>query len=195
MTRKSVTDEQYGQLSRRLKEVARRTEEGTLPFGQVMDALQAIIEDRSSQEPDIFRVVVDYTKTLVWMINNGCYGWVNSNITQEHFPPVDSEGKDNQGFEVFLLSFDKGMTSEQILAEMEKQNLRPARIEELLALGAAHQYLQRRFSIVALGSVWQESDAERSVPFLTWAGRERYLTVVSFDPSWSEGIRFAAVRK
>src|SRR3989344_1903021 len=46
MTRKCVTDDQYGQLQRRLDEVARRVDEGTLPFDSVMRALQSFIEGK-----------------------------------------------------------------------------------------------------------------------------------------------------
>lgn len=44
MTRRSVTDEQYGRLTRRVGELVRRTDEGTLPYDSVMSRLQALIE-------------------------------------------------------------------------------------------------------------------------------------------------------
>lgn len=44
MTRKCVTDEQYGRLSRRLDELKRRVDEGTLPFERVMADAQSLIE-------------------------------------------------------------------------------------------------------------------------------------------------------
>ena len=44
MTRRHVTDEQYGQLQRRLDEVARRVDEGTILFQDTMDVLQKIVE-------------------------------------------------------------------------------------------------------------------------------------------------------
>jgi hypothetical protein len=46
MTRKRVTDEQYGRLSRRLVEVLRRVDEGTVPLAQAMDGVQVLIEDK-----------------------------------------------------------------------------------------------------------------------------------------------------
>ena len=46
MTRKRVTDDQYGQLQRRMDEVARRVDEGTLPFDLTMRALQSFIEGK-----------------------------------------------------------------------------------------------------------------------------------------------------
>ena len=39
-----LNNEQYGEVTRRLDEIKRRTDEGALPFESVMDALQRIIE-------------------------------------------------------------------------------------------------------------------------------------------------------
>ncbi len=44
MTRRRVTDDQYGQLSRRCGELMRRVDEGALPFDATMRKLQGIIE-------------------------------------------------------------------------------------------------------------------------------------------------------
>jgi hypothetical protein len=46
MTRRSVTDEHYTALSRRLDEIKRRVDEGTLEFEPTMDSLQAVIEGK-----------------------------------------------------------------------------------------------------------------------------------------------------
>src|SRR3989344_5324097 len=46
MTQKCVTDEQYGQLRRRVDELVRRTDEGTLLFDVVMAALQNVIRGK-----------------------------------------------------------------------------------------------------------------------------------------------------
>lgn len=51
MTRGSVTDEQYGKLSKRVEEVKRRVDEGTLPFGSIMDGLQGLIQGRQDGRP------------------------------------------------------------------------------------------------------------------------------------------------
>ena len=53
MTRRNVTDEQYGQFCKRIGEVARRVDEGTIPFNETMVALQRIIETVISTEMTI----------------------------------------------------------------------------------------------------------------------------------------------
>ncbi|MFZ6015673.1 MAG: hypothetical protein ACOYUZ_04960 [Patescibacteria group bacterium] len=52
MTRKSVTDEQFGRLQRRLGELARRVDEGSVEFEPAMTALQLLVEGkRLIQQP------------------------------------------------------------------------------------------------------------------------------------------------
>jgi len=49
MTRKIVTDEQLGQLCRRLNDFMRRVEEGTIPLKRAMDDIQHLIEGKTFQ--------------------------------------------------------------------------------------------------------------------------------------------------
>ncbi|PIR72123.1 MAG: hypothetical protein COU42_02245 [Candidatus Nealsonbacteria bacterium CG10_big_fil_rev_8_21_14_0_10_36_24] len=137
-------------------------------------------------------VIVDYSQTLAQMIKAGNYGWVNNDITQEHFP-IAGSGKQEE--EIVLFCFGKNISSGDAIAEMEKQGFRPARIEELLALGAAYPGLQKQFPIVALGSVWQDPVSSRLVPYLNWFSDERLLHLLWFEGGWGGDWRFAAVRK
>src|SRR3989344_6526933 len=85
MTHKCVADDQYGQLWRRLEEVARRVREGTIPFDPTMTALQKVVEGMVQQTA--VRLFVDYTRPLANMIKeDGRFDWVNSDITEKHFP-------------------------------------------------------------------------------------------------------------
>ena len=47
MTRKCVTDEQYGQLSRRLGELLRRVDEGAISFERAMKGAQMLVEGKT----------------------------------------------------------------------------------------------------------------------------------------------------
>ncbi len=139
-----------------------------------------------------FKVVIDCTQTLKEMISAGKYDWVNSDITPEHFPIT---GKGISEEEVVLFHFDKTMTSEQVIAEMDKQGFKPASIEELLALGSSKPDLQKQFPIIALDSVWRNPNGRRCVPCLYYDGSRRKLDLDWFDFSWFPRYRFAAVRK
>lgn len=142
-----------------------------------------------------YEVIVDYSRSLAEMIEAGSYDFVNDAVTAEHLP---IKGEGTHKTEVVLLYFNKAMRSDNVIAEMEKQGYRSARIEELLALGELHPNLQKQFPIVALGSPWQEPYEEphdrRLVPYLCWHDSRRRLSLSWFRSDWYESCRFLAVR-
>lgn len=200
MTRKSVLDEQYGQLWRRLEEVARRVDEGTIAFEPTMAYLQEIIEERLGGgaipvpvPANSYPVVVDYGLSLADMIAAGRYDWTNSNITAVHFP-FTGEGKVEMAIE--LVHFGRVIEDgDEGLRELDKMGLRAATLPELLAFGIRYPDVQQQFPIVALGSVWQHRYGDRHVPALWEHARERHLARPRFEHRWHGHARFAAVRK
>lgn len=193
MTRGSVADE-YGQLWRRLQEVARRVDEGTLPFDATMDALQAVVEGKIQLAAGslVYQITVDYGLSLAEMIKTGKYDWVNDSITVEHFP-LTGEGKVD--LEVQLVHFKRLVESGEAIKEMDGMGLRALTLPELLAFGAKFPEMQREFPVIALGSVWRRRDGYRCVPVLWECVRERGLDLSWFESRWDAGYRFAAVRK
>jgi len=139
----------------------------------------------------VFKVVVDYAKSLEEMIEVGKYDNVNSDITSDHFPVTGTGQKEK---EITLFHFNRSIFSNDAIAEMEKAGYHPALVEELLSLGAAYKELQKQFPIVALGSVWRYPDGSRHVPSLFWNGDERRLDLHCFESGWFVDWRFAAVR-
>ena len=182
MTRKCVTDEQYGNLNRRLDEVKRRVDEGTLAYNATMSAIQALIEGR--------RITIDYGLTLADMIAAGRYDWTNSDITAKRFP-LNGGGKVDVAVE--LVHFDRSISSDDAIAEMRRRGLRPATLAELLAYGAKFPEEQCKFPIVALGSV-TAVDGYRFVPYLCGVGSKRDLYLYWWDVDWNGDYRFLAVR-
>lgn len=136
-------------------------------------------------------VVVNYDLSLNGMIKAGKYDWVNQDITAEHFP-IKGEGESKLNLEFF--HFNRIMESDEVFAEMDEAGYRPATIEELLALGAQYPEEQRKYFIVALGSVWQRPHGYRVVPCLWSDVRERNLNLNWLDNRWNANYRFAAVR-
>lgn len=141
---------------------------------------------------DGFHIVVDYSKSLADMILAGAYDWVNSDITSEHFP-VKGKGKVELNPE--LVHYGQGMSSDEIVQDMDKRGLRPGTLAELLAFGAKYPDKQREFPIVALGSVWQVRDGNRFVAFLHSNDSKRKLFLNVWDGDWCGGYRFLAFRK
>lgn len=139
-----------------------------------------------------FAVLVDYSRTLAQMIAAGRYDWVNPDITEEHFP-VKGEGR--KTVKVVLFHFNKVMTSDQVIIELDAQGYLPARIEELLGLGEGKPKLQNEFPIIGLGSSWLHPVSDRRVPCLGRYGVGRDLHLRYFGISWCGYCRFAAVCK
>lgn len=153
---------------------------------------QQIAELIAGSGRQLFTVVVDYGQPLAEMIAMGKYDFANSDINADHFP-VSGEGQQEVAVELF--HFNKSISSEKAIAEMDAVGYRPAILPELLALGASQPELQRQFPIVALGSVWQGPDGSRSVACLYRSYAERSLYLRWFGYGWNDVYRFAAVRK
>ena len=144
-----------------------------------------------------FKLTVDCSQSLKQMIQAGKYDWVNDDITAKHFPPPaggqGGKGKVEAVFE--LAHFNKYISSEDAIAELKKQGFRPAKIEELLAFGEKYPEEQRKYPIVALGSVWQDWSGYRRVASLWCAGSSRGLGLLWFERGWDGGYRFLVVRE
>jgi hypothetical protein len=144
---------------------------------------------------DIYRVTVDYTRSLAEMIAAGKYDWTNPDINEKNFPIVRPEQAVDGVIEVILVHLNKVVSTADFLRYCEENSLRPGTLPELLALAVAHPELQRQFPIVALGSVWASRDGGRYSPDLyDWDGR-RELNLDERGAVWREGCRFLAVGK
>ncbi|MBI1852361.1 MAG: hypothetical protein HYR85_18630 [Planctomycetes bacterium] len=136
-----------------------------------------------------FSLTVDYRQSLKMMIKAGRYDYINSDITSRHFPVAPGPAE----VTIELVRFDRVMSTDAVLAELEKRGVRPATLPELLAFGAKYPEKQREFSVVALASVWRPWRDLRSSPCLWGDARERFLDLRWLD-WWGLPYRFAAVR-
>jgi len=141
------------------------------------------------------RLTVDYSMSLKQMIGVSQYDSVDENITPERFPIV---GADVVRFEARLFNFGRRISSEaadeEIKTADKKDPWESAKIEHLLAFGAAYPDVQRKFPVVALGSSC-EIHGDRLVPGLWGRGSERRLSLDWWVGGWRDGCRFLAVRK
>jgi hypothetical protein len=208
MTRKSVTDEQFGRLQRRLGELARRVDEGSVEFEPTMSALQLLVEGKrlvqqplSEPEGDTCHVFVDYqmprdkdeleadfSKGGVSELFYGNYEWqLHSSCQGIYQAPGERE---------FLVKhFDRPIESDEAIAEMDKLGYRPATHLEAYAFAKANPELQRQCWIVALGSSALYSDERRAVVLLYSYSDKRILNGYWLDSEWLASYRFLFVRK
>lgn len=139
-----------------------------------------------------FMILVDETLSVEEAVEAGNFGWSDENIVSKNFPKP-ANGKKSEK-EVVLFHFNKSMSSEAAIAEMDKVGYRPATIWELLGLAVKEPDLQRKFPIIALGSVC-ELCGIRHVAFLYEEPDFRGLGLDRFGGGWGDGGRFAGVRK
>ena len=158
----------------------------------VLDRIAGAISQGEHRQGDIFPVEVNYDLPLAEAIDAGRYAGVHAEITPQNFPPA-RHGKAK--LEIVLTRYEQRMTSEQVLSEMSRAGLRPAELPEFLAFGAQFPQMQRRFSIIGLGSVWQDRKGYKNVPCLYEASEARYLDLHWWNDGWYSYTRFAAVRK
>jgi len=163
----------------------------------IKEILDFISDKKSKQNKDIFNkmsLVIDYSQNLKQMIIAGHYDWVNGNITESNFPFPKSLKGDELLVSAKLFYFDCLISSEDVIAKMDKSSYRPANLTELLALGAEQPYLQKRFPIVALNSNFYDTFNELSVPVLIFDKGLRKLDLRCFNHDWL-GFCFLGVHK
>lgn len=141
---------------------------------------------------DTLTVTLYYPRTFEEMVAAGHYDWVNQDITSGHFP-ITREGE--TAIEVVLVHLNKVASTADVLHYMGEHGLAPAPIEHLFAVGEQYPDLQRKFPIVALGSVWRFSRGLRFVAGLCEFGARRDLGLRWFECDWRDDCRFLAVRK
>ncbi|MFA6365345.1 MAG: hypothetical protein WCW78_03015 [Candidatus Paceibacterota bacterium] len=122
----------------------------------------------------------------------GKYDWVNSDITEKNFPMTVEKDYD---VEYKIFHFNRSISSESAIAEMEKEGYRAGNLAELLKLGKVKPELQRQFPIVALGSVWRVANGGCRVPILCCDVSKRELGLYWFEGCWNDDYRFLAARK
>ncbi len=145
--------------------------------------------------PDVIILPIDYTKSLEQMIANGRYDWKNSDITAKHSPIV-GEGVVEYEFRYF--HFNRNVSSETAIDLIKKEDSEnpwePAKTEHLLAFGENFPDEQRKYPIVALGSVG-EVGGGGYVLCLLEDSFERNLVFRHRRSFWLDHSRFLAVRK
>jgi len=159
----------------------------------LLDKFADVMAEAARKPTDIYPVKVNYELSVEDAIEAGKYQAVNTDITGKNFPPSIRKGQTD--LEIVLVRFDHRMKSEDVLDALSKEGLRAAELPEFLAFGAEYPDVQRKFSVVGLGSVWQDRKGYRNVPCLYTASEGRYLDLHWWDDGWYSYSRFAAIRK
>jgi hypothetical protein len=139
----------------------------------------------------VFHLIVDYNVSLSDMVKAGHYDRVADGIVESNFPRIKFEV---EKIDVAFDHFDRSISSDSAVAEMDKVGYRPATIEGLLVFGAKNPEVQRQFPVVALGSSCVVGGC-RYVAYLDGYGSGRGLYLRSWRHDWDGRSRFLAVGK
>ena len=126
------------------------------------------------------------------------FDWVDGYYAKADFQPIERcQGVSHETREVGFeyVNMGRDASTEEVLEEMDRLNLRPALYEELLSFGAKNPDEQRKFPVVALGSVCRRSNGILYVAYLYGGDSERGLGLSGVGSKWYGGCRFLAVRK
>jgi len=198
-----VAGEKYESITGQLFEIGRQLRQPNgYPFDptQLKDFLQLAIEGKfngtpaPAAMPEQLVLSVDYGRSLEQMIAAGQYDWTNSDITAKRFPV---QGVGIVQYEAKLFHFDRSTASQDnvdaIKADDPANPWEPGKIEHLLSFGEKYPEEQRKYPIVALGSV-ASVYGFRFVPCLGRSVAERGLRLDWWYYDWDGRCRFLAVR-
>jgi len=158
---------------------------------QLLDKFANVIADAARKPHESFPVHVNYDLSVAEAIDAGNFQAVNASINSANFPWKRTGQAD---LEVFLVKFERRMSSPDVVRELGLENLRPVELPELLAFAEKYPDIQRKFSIAGLGSVWKDRKGYGNVPVLFEASEGRYLDLHWWEDGWYSYSRFAAVR-
>ena len=141
----------------------------------------------------IARIMLNCNRTFEEMIKAGQYERVDRNISAQNFPV---RVRFKKTIEIKLMHFNtaREVSTKNVLLAINEAGCRPARIEELLAFGERCKKAAP-YSVVALGSVWQDDQGNEHVPYIFWNGKTKSLFLTKIPLNWADDFRFAALSK
>lgn len=105
-----------------------------------------------------FSVIVG---TVQDMLSAGKYAYVNPDITAEHFPPG---AYGTEPVTVELVHSPRWMSVYDTLQAFAREGWKPADLSILLAVMAKYPDLSPKYTVVALGSLWQDQFGATQTP-------------------------------
>jgi len=158
-------------------------------LGKIADAIVETIKSKKI----IYAIAMEYATSVEDLLKAGNYDWRNGYITTKHFPTKRTGTIDS--LEIEIVHFNRSISSDDAIAELDRSGFRPAEAGESLAYGAKYPDVQREFPIIALGSTWRDLNGNRNVLVLNCSEGKRMTNLSWFDNDWNDNCRFAAVRK
>ncbi|MFH0873261.1 MAG: hypothetical protein V1846_00220 [Candidatus Komeilibacteria bacterium] len=157
--------------------------------GDLRKKIAKLIAESLTAGRQIFSVIVDYSLDLSHMMDLGSY--THRCLDTAAFD-IKLRGRGKVPVVIELFPFSRSVSPREAVCRMRRVGYRPARAEELLALGALPGF-NPRATVVALGTTWLFAERERVANIYRDAGR------LSVGPIWVDKLQefevlYAAVR-
>jgi hypothetical protein len=160
------------------------------------EKIEAELPTKSIEVGKEFNLKFKY-RGLAKMIEAGNFDWRDDDVNPLNFPDLEEEKNLNKviRLKAKIFNFEKAISSENILEELDREGYRPATLVELLALAKVDPGLQERFTIVSLGSTWTNIIDSRRAPCIRVYRGERELNTDGLEGAWVTSYNFLAIRK
>ena len=143
-----------------------------------------------------FSALVVYVQPEFEELKRRFPAYVNPEYKGKRFDPIErckAVSKENREVAFEYVHMDRDASTDEVLAEMDRNGLRPALYEELLGFAEKYPDEQKKYPIVALGSE-AGVDGVRRVAYLWDNDRGRLLGLPWLGRDWRGSYRFLAVR-
>ena len=135
-----------------------------------------------------------YSKTLAETVaasGNACV----ENLNAQNFPHDMTRA--NESVEIGTVHLDRKVTTQEVLAELDRLGFRSANLLEALALSKKNPDLQSKFPLVVIGSSWEDKEGKVRFPVFEEDQDGRGVNLFHKAPGeqWAVHHRFLVVRK
>ena len=142
-----------------------------------------------------FTLNVDYRLTFKQMFDACNFKSSEAILRERNFPFSAVLNPRLETITVKLFYFNRGFHAEDAILVMKKNGYRPATIAELFAFSCAYPDLQRRFPIIALGSVMKDKNGDFCSPFIVGPKCNSQIGVFWNGSGCYRFCRFLAVKQ
>ncbi|MFA7049735.1 MAG: hypothetical protein WC164_01325 [Patescibacteria group bacterium] len=140
-----------------------------------------------------FSLPINKEKSLSDLLRDGKYNLIGNRIDSMNLEKTKKKIVELKIFDLRQLK-PRDSSSETICLTMKDQGFKASNFLELLHLGAIYPDLQRRFPIVALGSICIAAQGRIGVPYLTIRDYQRMISLNFFNYSWKPQYKFLGTK-
>ncbi|PCI20879.1 hypothetical protein COB64_01310 [Candidatus Wolfebacteria bacterium] len=169
----------------------------SISISSIADAQKVNVSKLRAKKVDTLIIELDFL-SFSEVMDSAKFAFVDESINADDFSSkaTGSSRKDT----VLVIYFGRIMSSKSVIAKMSYAGIYPGTSNPLFVVGAQYPELQKKYPIVALGSV----DETKMLPVLEYNSRitneeeaktmdERDVILVAWDGQWAAEARFIAL--